>query len=113
MLEMVQTLIVSLLAGLGGLWLAFTFVPGFTLAGSTQDLLIPGVVLAIMIAAVKPLLNLTTVIIKIAVLGVVIGGAVWIFPLMFPTISFSGPADAAWTAALVVGIAVVASIFKK
>ncbi|MBI2113007.1 MAG: phage holin family protein [Candidatus Wildermuthbacteria bacterium] len=110
---MLQTLVVSLVAGLGGLWIASRFVPGVQLSGSLQDLLIPGVILAILIAAIKPLLGITTIVVKSIVLGVVVGGAIWALPLLFPNIVFSGPVPALWTAGIIASIVLAASLWKK
>lgn len=109
---MIQTLFVSLAAGFGGLWLAAKFVPGVSFGGSWANFLIPGLILAIIIAILKPLLSLVSLIIKIIILGAVILGALWILHMLFPAITISGIVPLAWTAGIVAGLVIILSIIK-
>jgi putative membrane protein len=91
---MIQTLLLHILAGIAGLWLALQFVPHVVFTGSPQQLLIAGLILGILNATLKPLLNLITLPIRILTLGlsslVINLLMVWALDLLFEEVQFIG-----------------------
>lgn len=91
---MIQTLLLHIVAGIAGLWIAIRFVPQVEFTGSTTLLLIAGLVLGILNATIKPILNLITLPIRILTLGlsgfVINLLLVWSLDLLFPEIEFIG-----------------------
>ncbi len=66
---MFQSLLLNIAAGIGGMWIATTFIPNVEFRGSFQLLLTIGIVFGIINAIVKPFLNLLTLPIRILTLG--------------------------------------------
>ena len=91
---MIQTLLLHILAGIGGLWIAIRFIPNVEFTGSPQLLLIAGLVLGILNATIKPLLNLITLPIRILTLGLstlfINLLLVWALDLLFPELELIG-----------------------
>lgn len=109
---MIKAVLFSLIAGIGGLWIATKFVPGVTIQGSWSTLLIPGVILGIIIAVIEPLLKLVSFIIRLLLLLLASAAVIWMLKLIFPALAFSGFMPMAITAAIVAGIAILFSILK-
>lgn len=107
---MIQTVFISFIAGIGGLWLADKFVPGIAVGDSLQDFLIPGILLGIIIAVIKPLISIVSLMLRIIVLGAIILGSLWILSMLFPAIMISGFTALIFAAALIAGIAIIASL---
>ena len=62
-------LILQIIAGILGLWLATKFVPGVEFSGSLQALCLAGLVLGLINFFIKPILKLITLPIRILTLG--------------------------------------------
>lgn len=108
---MIKAAVFSLIAGIGGLWIATTFIPGVTFTGSWQTLLILGVILGIIILIVKPLLNFISFLLRILILGGVIFAIIWVLGLVFPQFVISGILPMVYTAIAVAGLTIIFSIF--
>lgn len=109
---MVKVIIFSLIAGVGGLWIATKFVPGVTFAGSWQTLLILGVILGAVIAVMRPLLDLVSLILRIVLLGISSVAILWILKLIFPALVIAGFVPLLIAAGVIAGITIILSIFK-
>ena len=113
----IQSLLLHIIAGIGGLWLAIQFVPNVVFTGSNQLLLIIGLVLGILNTTLKPLLNLITLPIRILTLGLssflINLLLVWALQLVFPEIEFEGFLPLLWTTLIIWGITVPLSIMSK
>lgn len=109
---MIKAIILSIVAGIGGLWVATKFIPGVTITGSFETLLIAGTVLGIIIAVIHPLLSLASFLFRILLLGALTLGILWILKSVFPELVISGFLPLVFTAAAVAGISIILSIFK-
>ena len=114
---MIQRLLLHILAGIAGLWLALRFVPGTEFTGSNQLLLIAGLVLGILNATIKPILNLVTLPIRILTLGlsslVINLLLVWVLDLLFPELAYIGFLPLLWTTLIVWLITIPLSLLSK
>ncbi len=110
---MLQTIVLSLLAGLAGLWIATEFVPGVSFTGNLKSFLIAGVILGIIIAVSRPLLNLFSLIVKLVVLVALTLLGVWILDILFPELNILGITSLLWTGLAVAGATVVLSLFGR
>ena len=110
---MLQTIVLSLLAGLAGLWIATEFVPGVDFTGNLKSFLLAGVILGIIIAVSRPLLNLFSLIVKLVVLVALILLGVWILDILFPELSIPNLTSLLWTGVAIAGVTVVLSLFGR
>lgn len=114
---MIQGLLLHIVAASGGLWLAIRFIPNVEFTGSTQLLLIAGLVLGIMNAILKPILNLVTFPIRILTLGLssllINLLLVWILQLVFPELEFSGLLPLIWTTLVIWGLTIPLSLLSR
>jgi len=110
---MIQTVVLSLLAGLAGLWIATEFIPGVNFTGDLKSFLLAAAVLGIIIAVARPLLNLVSSVVKIAILAAVILAAVWILDVIFPEFDIPNLTSLLWTGLVVGGATVVLSFFGR
>ncbi|HZX49991.1 MAG TPA: phage holin family protein [Candidatus Paceibacterota bacterium] len=114
---MIQMLLLHILAGIGGLWIAVRIVDGVEFTGPAYLLLIIGLVLGILNAIVKPVLDLITLPIRILTLGlssILINlGLVWALQLVFPELEFEGFLPLLWTTLIIVGITIPLSVLSR
>jgi putative membrane protein len=114
---MIQSLLLHILAGIAGLWLALQFISGVEFTGSNQLLLIVGLVLGILNAILKPLLNLITFPIRILTLGlsslVINLLLVWVLQLIFPELKFASFLPLVWTTLIVWIVTIPLSFMSK
>lgn len=114
---MIQLLLLHIVAGVGGLWLAIRYVPNVEFTGSIQLLLIAGLVLGIMNALLKPILNLITLPIRILTLGlsslVINLLLVWVLQLVFPELEFLGFAPLIWTTLVIWAVTIPLSLLSR
>lgn len=102
---MIQSLLLHILAGIAGLWIAMQFVSGVEFTGSPQQLLIAGLILGILNAILKPLLNILTFPIRILTLG--LSGLVinllliWGLDLILEELEFIGFLPLLWTTLII------------
>jgi putative membrane protein len=114
---MIQRLLLHILAGIAGLWIALRFVPGTEFTGSNLLLLIAGCILGILNATVKPILNLLTLPIRILTLGlsslVISLLLVWALDLLFPELEFIGILPLLWTTFIIWLITIPLSLLSR
>lgn len=110
---MIQTIILSLVAGLGGLWLATKFIPGVSFEGSWQTFGIVAGILGVVLIVIKPALNLLSFILKIIVLGAILFGVVWGLDVVFPELNIIGLVPLAWTVLVVGVVSIVLSLLGR
>lgn len=91
---MLQNLLVQILAGIAGLWVAQEFLSDVTFTGTLATLAYAGVLLGLANAILYPILNLITFPIRILTLGlsslVINVMFVWTIHLIFPEITIDG-----------------------
>ncbi len=114
---MIQTVLLHIFSGIAGLWIAIRFVPGVEFTGSTQLLLIAGLILGILNATLKPMFNLITLPIRILTLGlsgfVINLLMVWALDLLFPEIELIGFLPLLWTTLIIWLITIPLSLLSK
>jgi putative membrane protein len=110
---MLQTIVLSLLAGLAGLWIATKFIPGVSFTGDFKNFLIVGVILGIIVAVLRPLLNLLSFLVKIVVLLGVILLVVWALDVFFPELNIPDLMALFWTGLAVSGATLIFSLFGR
>lgn len=110
---MIQTIIFSFAAGLGGLWLATKFIPGVSFEGSWQTFLIMAGILGLILLVIKPLLNFLSFILKIIVLGAILFGVMWGLDAAFPELNIIGLVPLAWTVLVVGVVSIVLSLLGR
>ena len=110
---MLHTIVLSLLAGLAGLWIATEFIPGVSFTGNLKSFLLAGAVLGIIIAVSRPLLNLFSLIVKLVMLVALILLGVWALDILFPELNISDLMSLLWTGLTVAGATVILSLFGR
>ena len=110
---MLQTIVVSLLAGVGGLWLATRFIPGVNFSGSWQTFLMAGLALGVVLIIVRPFIGLISMFLRLLILGAVSFAALWVLQLVFPGLNLQGLIPLLSTTGAIIGISFVLSFFGK
>ncbi|HEX9721699.1 MAG TPA: phage holin family protein [Candidatus Paceibacterota bacterium] len=114
---MIQALLLHILAGIAGLWVAIRFVNGVEFTGPAYLLLIIGLVLGILNATLKPLLNLVTLPVRILTLGlsslVINFVMVWALELFFAELNFMGLLPILWTTLIVWAVTIPLSLLSR
>lgn len=114
---MIQHLLLHILAGIGGLWIATRFITGVEFLGSPSLLLIAGLILGILNATLKPLFNLITFPIRILTLGLsslfINLLLVWVLDSLFPELDFIGFLPLFWTTLTVWIVTIPLSLLSK
>ena len=114
---MLQSLFLQIVAGIGGLALAIRIVPEVEFTGDIQLLLIVGVVLGIINAVIKPILNILTFPIRILTLGlssfVINILMVLAVDIYFVELDIVGLLPLLWTTLIIWGISMVLNLFGK
>jgi len=89
-----RRLLLQIIIGGLGIFLAIEFVPGVTFTGSWQTIVLAGLILGLINFFIKPVLKLITLPFRILTLGlfsVLINiGVVWIVDLVFAGIAING-----------------------
>src|SRR3989338_7665937 len=110
---MIQTIILSLVAGIGGLWVATKFVPGVSFEGSWQTFLMVAGVLGVILIIVKPILSFVSFLLRIIILGAILFGVVWGLDIAFPELNILGLVPLAWTVLAIGGASIILSLLGK
>lgn len=110
---MVQTIILSLVAGIGGLWLATHFIPGVSFEGSWQTFLMVAGALGVILIVIKPILGFLSFIVRIIVLGAVLFGVIWGLDIVFPELNILGLVPLAWTVLAIGGASIILSLLGR
>ena len=110
---MVQTVILSLVAGIGGLWVATKFIPGVSFEGSWQTFLIVAGSLGVILVIIKPILNFLSFLLRIVVLGAILFGVVWTLDSVFPELHIIGLIPLAWTVLAIGGASIILSLLGR
>lgn len=113
-----KKLILQIITGILGIWLAVEFVPGVEFKGSFQILILAGAILGLFNFFIKPILKLITLPLRIITFGLfsllINIGIVWIVDLIFPELIISGISALFLTTIIVWGLSLILQIlFKK
>ncbi|MBI2123792.1 MAG: phage holin family protein [Candidatus Wildermuthbacteria bacterium] len=110
---MIQTIILSLVAGIGGLWVATKFVPGVSFEGSWQTFLMVAGILGAILIVVKPILSFVSFLLRVIILGAILFGVVWGLDVAFPELNILGLVPLAWTVLAIGGASIILSLLGK
>ncbi|MDA1337289.1 MAG: hypothetical protein O3C23_00770 [bacterium] len=110
---MIHTVVLSLLAGFAGLWIATEFIPGVSFTGDIKSFLMLGGVLGIIIIVSRPLLNVFSLIIKLVILTVFVLAGLWVLDIIFPEFDIPNLFSLLWTGLAVAGATIVLSLFGR
>lgn len=108
-------LILQIIAGIAGLWLATKFVPGVEFGGEVKYLLLAGCFLGLINFFIKPLLKIITLPLRILTLGlfslIINMAMVWIVDIFFPELIISGIAPLFWATVVVWAISLLLGFY--
>lgn len=104
-------LLLQIVAGILGVWLAQRYVPGVEFTGSWQTLAISGLILGLLNFFIKPILKIITWPLKILTFGlfslVINMLIVWAVDIVFPELIIPGIIPLFWTSLIVWGISLI------
>ena len=114
---MVVNLLLQVVAGIAGLWLAVRYIPQVDLEGTLLTLVYAGVLLGLINALIKPILKIVTLPLRILTLGlfglVINILMVWVVDIVFVELIITGLMPLLWTTLIVWGLSIVLSITSK
>lgn len=102
---MVQNLVLQIIAGIAGIWLASEFVSGVDFAGGIKTLALAGLALGVINTFIKPVLKIITgpvIILTLGLFSFVINMLiVWAVDILFPEVIIVGIIPLFWTALII------------
>ncbi len=105
------SLILQVISGILGIWLAQKYVPGVEFIGSWQTLALCGAILGLLNFFIKPILKTITLPLKILTLGlfglIINMLLVWVVDIVFPELIIPGLISLFWTSLIVWGISFI------
>ena len=109
-----RKLILQIIAGILGIWLASELIPtGVEFTGSVKTLCYAGLLLGLINFFIKPVLNLITLPIRIITFGlfslVINMGIIWVIDVIFPEIVIEGLLPLFWATITVWILSLIAS----
>ena len=114
---MFKRLILKIILGIIGIWLASEFVPGVEITSSWETFAWIGLILGLMNFFLKPVLNIITMPLRIISLGlfslVINMGIIWVIDIIFPEIVISGISALFWTTFIVWLLNLLPKFFHK
>lgn len=114
---MLQTLILQIISGILGLWLATQFVAGCEFTGPVKTLLLAGAVLGIINSLLKPILKTITWPLRLLTLGlfslVINGALIWLVDIFFPELVIDGLIPLFWTTIIVSALSIILFLLGK
>jgi putative membrane protein len=114
---MIRGLLVKIISGILGLWVAVNYVPGVSFTGSLKILAFAGLLLGLVNFFVRPILGLVTLPLKMLTLGlfglVINAAIIWLLDIFFVDLAIVGIVPLLWTTLIIWGLNTVLSLFKK
>lgn len=108
-------LILKIVAGILGLWLAVQFVPGVTFSGQWKSLLLAGFLLGLSNFFIKPVLKVITLPLRILTLGLfgllINVAMVWLVDIFFSALVIFGILPLLWTTLIIWALGAILPIF--
>jgi len=103
-----QKLLITIISGILGIWLASLFIAGVEFMGSWKDLLIAGLILGLINFFIKPILKFITSPLRMLTFGlfglVINMGIIWLVDILFKELVIAGLLPLVWTALLLWGL---------
>ena len=110
---MIKTIILSLIAGIGGLWIATRYIPGVSFNGSWQTFLMVAGILGVILFIIRPILAILSFLFKMIVLGGILFGVLWGLDIAFPELHILGIIPLAWTVLAIGGAIIILSLLGR
>ena len=114
---MLLNILLQVVAGIGGLWIAVRYIPLVELEGTMLTLVYAGILLGLINAVIRPILKMITLPIRLLTLGlfglVINILMVWVVDIVFVELIITGLMPLFWTTLVVWGMSVVLSITSK
>ena len=114
---MLLNILLQVVAGIGGLWIAVRYIPLVELEGTMLTLVYAGILLGLINAVIRPILKMITLPIRLltfGLFGLVINILmVWVVDIVFVELIITGLMPLFWTTLVVWGMSVVLSITSK
>ncbi|MCP6726430.1 MAG: phage holin family protein [Patescibacteria group bacterium] len=114
---MLLNILLQVVAGIGGLWIAVRYIPLVELEGTMLTLVYAGILLGLINAVIKPILKMITLPIRLLTLGlfglVINILMVWVVDIVFVELIITGLMPLLWTTLVVWGMSVVLAITSK
>lgn len=111
-----QKLLLTIVSGILGIWLANQFVEGVEFHGEWKTLLLIGLIFGLINFFVKPILKFITLPIRFLTLGLfgllINVGMVWAIDIIFPELIIQGIIPLLWTTLIVWGLVVLSDKLK-
>lgn len=108
-----RKLILQIIAGTVGIWLAQELIAGVVFTGSIKTLVLVGLILGLINFFIKPILNLITLPLRVISFGlfslVINMGIVWIVDVFSPELIIPGLYPLFWTAIIIWVFSLIAS----
>ncbi len=110
-------LILQVIVGILGLWLAIRFVPGVEFTGTIQTLVLTGAVLGLINFFLKPVLKLITLPLRLLTFGlfglVINMGIIWLMDVFFLELIISGIISLFCTTIIIWGLGIILPFFFR
>ena len=114
---MLLNILLQVVAGIGGLWIAVRYIPLVELEGTMLTLVYAGILLGLINAVIRPILKMITLPIRLLTLGlfglVINILMVWVVDIVFVELIITGLIPLFWTTLVVWGMSIVLSITSK
>jgi len=108
-------LLLAIISGVLGLWLADKFVTGVDFTGDWKILLLAGLILGLINFFIKPILKLITLPLRLLTLGLfgllINIGVVWAVDIIFTELIITGVTPLLWTTLIVWGLGILCARF--
>ena len=114
---MIINIVLQIIAGIVGIWLASHYVEGVQFTGPLKTFLVAGVILGLINSILKPIVSLITLPLKILTLGifalVVNMAMVWIVDLLIPELDIKGIIPLFWATIVIWALSMILRLFSK
>lgn len=108
-------LLLTIISGTLGLWVADYFIAGVEFTGSWQTLLFAGIILGLINFFIKPILKLITLPVRLLTLGlfglIINIALVWTIDIIFMEIIIEGIVPLLWTTLIIWGMGTLLPVF--
>ena len=109
-------ILLQVIAGIAGLWLAIKFVPGVEFTGKIQYLLLTGAFLGLINYFIKPILKIITIPLRMltfGLFGLIINMiVVWVVDIFFHELIIRGIIPLFWTTIIIVALSFFLGLYK-
>lgn len=110
-------LVLTIVSGVLGIWLADRFVAGVDFVGDWKILLLAGLIFGLINFFIKPILKLITLPLRFLTLGlfglIINIGVIWAVDVIFPELIIKGIVPLIWTTLIIWGLGILCAKFYR